>query len=77
MLRTMFAALAAVSLMGLGACGQTTVVEDESAVENAAEEAANDIENAADKAGNEIEQAGENAEEAVEDATDGNPNTNP
>ncbi|MGE0597108.1 MAG: hypothetical protein AB7P07_12145 [Hyphomonadaceae bacterium] len=77
-------ATAAAALMSLGACGQTTTVERESSVEEAAEDFGNEleqagqnIEEAAEDAGNEIEQAGENAADSVDDATDGNPSTNP
>lgn len=84
MLKAMMAAAAAVSLISLGACEQSTTVETDSPAENAAEDlgndleqAGNDLENAADEAGENIEQAGDNAADAVNDATDGNPNTNP
>ncbi len=78
MLKPLWAAIAAASVLALGACGQTTTVEDpDSQLEQDLEQAGNELEEAADNAGDELEEAGNEAEEAVEDATDGNPNTNP
>ncbi len=80
MLKTMMAAAAAAGMLSLGACGQTTTVDNDTPAENAAEsleQAGDDIEQAADRASDDIEQAGDNAADAVNDATDGNPNTNP
>lgn len=76
MIKPLLAAMAAASLLTLGACTQETRVEDSDA-EQAIENAGDEIEQAADEAGDEIEQAGDNAADAVNDATDDNTNTNP
>jgi hypothetical protein len=77
MLKPVLAALAAASVLALGACTQETRVEVEPTVGESLDQAGENIEDAARDAGNEIEQAGDNAADSVEDATDGNPNTNP
>ena len=78
MLKPMLAALAAASIVALGACTQEArVSEEEPTVEQSAENLGNDLEQATENAGDELEQAGDNAEDAVNDATDGNENTNP
>lgn len=77
MLKPVLAALAAASIVALGACTQETRVEEEPTVGESLDNAGDQIEDAANDAGNQIEEAGEDAAESVEDATDGNPNTNP
>jgi hypothetical protein len=77
MLKPLLAALAAASVVALGACTQETRVEDEPNAEQAIEDAGNEIEQAGENAAAEIEQAGDEAADSVDDATDGNPNTNP
>jgi hypothetical protein len=78
MLRPLWAALAATSVLALGACGQTTTeAQDESQLEQDLEQAGDEIEQAAESAGQDIEQAGEEIGQAAKDATDGDPNTNP
>ncbi len=84
MMKPLFAAIAAASILTIGACTQETRVEDETPaadagdnLEQAADNAGDRLEGAADKAGDRLEQAGDNAQDSVNDATDGNPNTNP
>ena len=87
MMKPLLAAIAAASILALGACTQETRVEDETPaeqsanagdnLEQAADNAGDSLEGAADNAGDRLEQAGDNAGDAVNDATDGNPNTNP
>lgn len=84
MLKPFLIAAAATAMLSLGACGQTTTVDNDTPAENAAEDFGNEleqagdnIEDAAEDAGNAIEEAGENAADSVEDATDGNPETTP
>jgi hypothetical protein len=88
MKKPLLAAIAAASILALGACTQETRVEDETpaeqsadnagaALEQSAQNAGDSIEQSADRAGDNLEQAGDNAANSVDNATDGNPNTNP
>lgn len=82
MLKTMTITLGALSLLTLGACGQTTSVDAdaptaESAAASGDDRATDRDDGVLENAGEVVDGAGERIEDSVNDATDDNPNTNP
>ena len=67
---TLFAAASLAAVLALGACAEENAVEDETTMEDSAEDAADAMEDAADDAADDMEDAADDAADSMDELND-------